>query len=122
MKKILLVLLFTLINVSVFSQKITKFTFGYDKNNELVCTIRISNSTYNKTIVCVIVEIQFEKTIWDKYTLRPVYPLISYKLKNAQIPPRKYSECDFYPDQCYGKPTKIKLKKIIFSDRTFKEY
>lgn len=122
MKKILSILLLILISISSYSQKLTKWKFGYNGNNELVCTTRISNLTYNKTIICVIVEVQFEKTIWDKYTFRPVYPLISYTLTGARIPPRKYSDCDFYPDQYYGKPKKVRLKKVIFSDKSFIEY
>lgn len=109
--------LFTLISVNAFSQSISKREIKYDRKGDLYCTIRVVNPTY-KRIVCVVVQTQFEKTVWDKYTMRPVYPLISYKLTDANIPPKCYSDCDFYPDQNYGKPTKIKLKRVIFSDGT----
>lgn len=111
----------TLISLNVFPQSISKREIKYDRNGELFCTIRVVNPTY-KRIVCVIIQVQFEKTIWDKYTMRPVYPILTYKLTDANIPPRYYRECDFYPEQIYKKPTKIKLKRVVFSDGTYKEY
>lgn len=122
MKKILFILLLVLISINSYSQRITRFTFGYDEENELVCNVQVTNDKYDKTIVCVIVELQFEKLIWSKDLQRPIYPLVSEKLSGANIVPRSKSDCDFYPDQRYGKPTKITLKKVIYNDRTYQEF
>lgn len=123
MKKILITLLLMFVSISGFSQKIiSNFSIGYDKNAEMYCSVRITNYSYNKTIVCVLIQLQFEKKVWDKYTQRPVYPLILYKLTDANIKPRNYRENQFYPDQIYWKQTKVILKKIIYSDGSFKDF
>ena len=122
MKKLLFILLLVLISINSYSQKITRFTFGYDEDNELICNVQVTNSSYNKTIVCVIVELQFSKLIWSNDLQQPIYPLVSYKLSGANIPPRDKRDCDFYPDQRYGKPTKITLKKVIYNDTTYQEF
>ena len=120
MKKILFTLLLILISISSYSQKLSNRHLYYDSNNEYYLTVRVRNTT-NKTIMCIVVCVEYDGYEWDKYTFQPSRILYSYKIKTTVFP-RYYRDLKFYPDQLQYKPIKIKIYRVIFSDGTYKEF
>lgn len=120
MKKILFTLLLMLISISSYSQKLSNKRLYYDSNNEYYLTARLHN-TANKTIVCIVVYVEYDGYTWNKYTFKSQPIIYGYKLKTTVFP-GYYRDFKFYPDQLQYKPVKIKIHRVIFNNGTYKEF
>ena len=120
MKKILFTLLLMLISISSYSQKLSNKHLYYNSNNEYYLTARLYN-TANRTIVCIVVYVEYDGYTWEEYTFKPKPIIYSYKLK-TNVFPGYYRDFEFYPDQLQYKPIKFKIYRVIFDNGTYKEF
>ena len=115
MKKILLSLLFVLISIPSFSQKLVASKLKYDYDNNPYIISKIANTTY-KRIVCIIFTIEYAyPDIWDINRYKEV------KVKKT-IPAKTSKIISYYVPKDIYKPCTVHISKIIFSDGSYKEF
>ena len=115
MKKILCTLLFILISINTFSQRVTFAKGYYDSYNNPYVKTTIHNNTY-KRIVSLVFTIEYDCSIWN---------LDHYKeiVIRTNISVGQYKTIEYYPpENSPYKPKRQILSKIIFSDGTYKEF
>lgn len=115
MKKILFILLFALISVNVFSQKVFYAKSCYDSNNNLYVKTKILNDTW-KDIVCIVFTVEYGYTsLYDINRFKEV-------VVRTSIPSGTIKVISYYPPKHCLKPLRQSLSRVIFSDGTYKNY
>ncbi|MEE0488026.1 MAG: hypothetical protein UDK33_05330 [Prevotella sp.] len=115
MKKFLFILLFALISVNVFSQKVLRVKSCYDSNNNLYIKTQIVNDTW-KDIVCIVFTIEYGYTsLYDTNRFKEVVVRTSILSGTTKV-------ISYYPPEHYLKPLRQSLSRVIFSDGTYKDY
>lgn len=115
MKKILCALLLVLISASVFSQKIVRAKGCYDSNNTPYIKTKVLNNTW-KDIVCIVFTIEYDfpsKYDTDRYKEAVVKTYIESGTSKI---------INYYPLPNYYRPLRQTLRRVIFSDGSYKNF
>ena len=114
MKKILCIL-FVLISMNVFSQKIISEQGSYDSNNTPYIKTTIVNNTW-KDIVCIVFTVE--------YNFPSLYDVNRFKEVTVQtyIESGVTKTISYYPVRNYYRPLRQKLFRVIFSDGSYKNF
>jgi len=112
MKKVLCALLFTLINVAAFSQKVVRAKGCYDSNNVPYIKTEILNNTW-KDIVCLVFTVEYKTSTYDVNRYKEAVVKNFIESGASKI-------ITYYPPKNYVRPMRQTLSKVIFSDGSYK--
>lgn len=115
MKKFLFTLILALSSISMYSQSVRDTKSYYDSSNTKYVKTTIINTTY-KTINCVVFTIIYQDPLlissWDYEDVKV----------SVTVPPRSYKRISYYPPANKYEAKEQYLKRIIFTDGTYRDY